>query len=298
MIVVMGASGNTGKVTADALLSRGEKVRVVGRDAKKLQPFAARGAEVAAGDASDAAFLARAFAGADAAYTLIPPDFRAADFRAYQDRIGEATAKALRQSGVKRVAFLSSVGADLPAGTGPIAGLHAQEERLRGLGVDVILLRPGYFFENLYASVPLIQQQGINGSAIAPDVKMSMIATRDIGPVAAAALAAKDFSGVQVRNLLGPRDYTMVEVTRILGAKIGKPDLAYVQFPYEAFGAALEQAGLTKDMARLYVEMSRAFNAGIVKPVGGRTPESTTPTPFESFASELAAAYGAGAPKG
>ena len=294
MIVLMGATGNTGKVAAEALLSRGEKVRVLGRDAKKLQPFAARGAEVAAGDAADPAFLARAFAGADAAYTLIPPDMRAPDFRAHQDRVGEATVQALRQSGVKRVVFLSSVGADLPAGTGPIVGLHAQEERLRGLGVDLLLLRPGYFFENLYASLPLIRHQGINGSAIAPEVKLSMIATRDIGAAAAAALAAKDFSGVQVRNLLGPRDYTMVEVTRILGAKIGKPDLAYVQFPYEAFGAALEQAGLTKDMARLYVEMSRAFNAGIVKPVGGRTPESTTPTPFESFASELAAAFGAG----
>jgi len=294
MIVLMGAAGNTGKVAAEALLSRGEKVRVMGRDAKKLQPFAARGAEVAAGDAADPAFLARAFAGADAAYTLIPPDMRAPDFRAHQDRVGEATVQALRQSGVKRVVFLSSVGADLPAGTGPIVGLHAQEERLRGLGVDLLLLRPGYFFENLYASLPLIRHQGINGSAIAPEVKLSMIATRDIGAAAAAALAAKDFSGVQVRNLLGPRDYTMVEVTRILGAKVGKPDLAYVQFPYEAFGAALEQAGLTKDMARLYVEMSRAFNAGIVKPVGGRTPESTTPTPFESFAGELAAAYGAG----
>ena len=294
MIVLMGATGNTGKVAAEALLSRGEKVRVLGRDAKKLQPFVARGAEVAAGDAADPAFLARAFAGADAAYTLIPPDMRAPDFRAHQDRVGEATVQALRHSGVKRVVFLSSVGADLPAGTGPIVGLHAQEERLRGLGVDLLLLRPGYFFENLYASLPLIRHQGINGSAIAPEVKLSMIATRDIGAAAAAALAAKDFSGVQVRNLLGPRDYTMVEVTRILGAKIGKPDLAYVQFPYEAFGAALEQAGLTKDMARLYVEMSRAFNAGIVKPVGGRTPESTTPTPFESFASELAAAFGAG----
>jgi len=293
MIAVMGASGNTGKVTADALLSRGVKVRVIGREAKKLQAFAARGAEVAAGDASDAAFLARAFAGADAAYTLIPPDFRAADFRAYQDRIGEATAAALRQSGVKRVVFLSSVGADLPAGTGPIAGLCAQEKRLAALGVDVLSLRPGYFFENLHASLPLIRQQGINGSAIAPDVKMSMIATRDIGSAAAAALAAKDFSGVQIRNLLGPRDYTLVEVTRILGAKIGKPDLAYVQFPYEAFGAALEQAGLSKDLARLYVEMSRGFNDGIVKPVGGRTPASTTPTTFEAFAGELAAAYAA-----
>jgi uncharacterized protein YbjT (DUF2867 family) len=292
MIVVMGASGHTGKVAAEALLARGEKVRVLGRDAGKLQAFAARGAEVAAGDASDPAFLARAFAGAEAAYTLIPPDARVPDFRAYQDRIGEATVKALRQAGVKRVALLSSVGADLPAGTGPIAGLHAQEERLRGLGVDLLLLRPGYFFENLYASVPLIQHQGINGGAIAPDVKMPMIATRDIGAAAASALAARDFSGVQVRNLLGPRDLTMAEVTRILGARIGKPDLVYVQFPYDAFQAALEQAGLSKDLARLYGEMAKAFNDGIVKPVGGRTPASTTATTFETFAGELAAAFG------
>jgi uncharacterized protein YbjT (DUF2867 family) len=292
MIVVMGASGHTGKVAAEALLARGEKVRVLGRDAGRLQALAARGAEVMAGDASDPAFLARAFAGAEAAYTLIPPDVRVPDFRAYQDRIGEATVKALRQAGVKRVAFLSSVGAELPAGTGPIVGLHAQEERLRGLGVDVLLLRPGYFFENLYASVPLIQHQGINGSAIAPEVKMSMIATRDIGAAAASALAARDFSGVQVRNLLGPRDLSMAEVTRILGARIGKPDLAYVQFPYEAFQGALEQAGLSKDLARLYGEMSKAFNDGIVKPVGGRTPASTTPTTFETFAGELAAAFG------
>jgi uncharacterized protein YbjT (DUF2867 family) len=292
MIVVMGASGHTGKVTAEALIARGEKVRVLGRDAGKLLALAARGAEVAAGDASDPAFLARAFAGAEAAYTLIPPDVRVPDFRAYQDRMGEATVMALRQAGVKRVALLSSVGAELPAGTGPIAGLHAQEERLRGLGVDVLLLRPGYFFENLYASIPLIQHQGINGSAIAPDVKMSMIATRDIGAAAASALAARDFSGVQVRNLLGPRDLSMAEVTRILGAQIGKPDLAYVQFPYEAFQGALEQAGLSKDLARLYGEMSKAFNDGIVKPVGGRTPASTTPTTFETFAGELAAAFG------
>jgi len=293
MIAVMGASGNTGKVVAEELLGRGLKVRAIGRDAGKLQALAARGAETAVGDVSDPGFLARAFAGAESAYTLIPPDFRAQDFRAHQDRIGEATAAALRQSGVKRVVFLSSVGADLPAGTGPIAGLYAQEKRLAGLGADVLSLRAGYFFENLHASLPLIRHQGINGSAIAPDVKISMIATRDIGTVAAAALAGKDFSGVQFRNLLGPRDHTMVDVTRILGAKIGKPELAYVQFPYEAFGAALEQAGLSKDLARLYVEMSRGFNDGIVKPVGGRTPASTTPTTFEAFAGELAAAYAA-----
>ncbi len=293
MITVMGASGNTGRVVAGALLDRGEKVRVVGRDARKLAPLVARGAEAAVGDATDAAFLARAFAGAESAYTLIPPDVRAPDFRAYQDRIGEATVQALRQAGVKRVVFLSSVGAELPAGTGPIAGLHAQEERLRKLGVAVLLLRPGYFFENLHASLPIIRHQGVNGGAIAPDVKMAMIATRDIGAAAAAAMTTRDFTGVEVRNLLGPRDLSMAEATRILGAAIGKPDLAYVQFPYEAFAAALTQGGLSADLARLYAEMSRAFNDGLVKVEGGRTPASTTPSTFESFAGELAAAYAA-----
>ena len=291
MITVMGATGNTGRVTAEALLSRGEKVRVVGRDAGKLAPLVARGAEAAVGSASDASFLGRAFAGAETAYTLLPPDMGVPDLRAHQDRVGEATVQALRQAGVKRVVFLSSVGADLPSGTGPIAGLHAQEERLRKLGAAVLLLRPGYFFENFHASLPMIRHQGMNGGAIAPDVKMAMIATRDIGMAAAAAIAARDFSGVEVRNLLGPRDLSLAEATRILGAAIGKPDLAYVQFPYDAFAAALVQAGLTPDLARLYAEMAKAFNDGIVKVVGGRTAASTTPTTFESFAKELAAAY-------
>ncbi len=293
MITVMGASGNTGRLVAEGLLARGEKVRVIGRDAGRLAPLVARGAEAAVGDATDAGFLARAFAGAETAYTLIPPDLRAPDFRAHQDRVGEATAQALRQAGVERVVFLSSVGADLPSGTGPIVGLHLQEERLRKLGVAALLLRPGYFFENLHASLPIIRRQGVNGGAIAPDVKMAMIATRDIGAAAVAAIAARDFTGVEVRNLLGPRDLSMAEATRILGAAIGMPDLAYVQFPYDAFAGALVQAGLTPDMAGLYAEMSRAFNDGIVKVVGGRTPASTTPTTFESFAKELAAAYGA-----
>jgi len=144
--------------------------------------------------------------------------------------------------------------------------------------------------ENLAANLPLIQEQGINGGAIAGDVRIGAVATRDIAAAAAEALLAGDFEGVTVRELLGPRDVTMNELTRILGERIGKPDLAYVEFPYDDFAAALEQAGLSPSMAALYAEMSRAMNEGRIVPVEGRNPRNTTPTPFESVADELAAA--------
>jgi uncharacterized protein YbjT (DUF2867 family) len=290
MIAIMGATGHTGRPLAEALLARGEKVRVLGRDEAKLRPLVEKGAEAVAGDPADAAYLTRAFRGADAVYTLLPPDPVAADVRAWQDRVGEATVAAIRQSGVKRVAFLSSQGAEHAKGTGPIAGLHAQENRLRGLGIDVALLRPGYFFENLYASLPMIRHQGINGGAIAPDAPLNMIATRDIAAAAADVLTDRSWKGVVVRDLLGPRTMTMAEVTRAIGHEIGRPDLPYVQFPYDGFAQALVQAGLSPDMAGQYAEMSRAINEKLLG-LPARNPSNTTPTTFESFAGELGAAY-------
>jgi uncharacterized protein YbjT (DUF2867 family) len=292
MFVVMGAAGHTGRVLAERLLEKGERVRVLGRSEEKLKALKDRGAEVMVGDAMDAAYLARAFQGADAAYTLMPPEPGASDFRAYQDRLGEATVKAIQASGLRRVAFLSSLGADLPAGTGPIAGLHAQEERLRNIpGVDVLSLRPGYFFENHFATLGLIKSQGINGGATAPDIPMVMIATKDIGEAAAQALLKPNFRGFTVRELLGPREMTMAECTTIIGKQIGIPDLQYVQFPVDAFVGSLVQAGLGHSLAQLYGEMTQAFNAGKIRSLEGRRPSNTTPTRFEDFAVTLGNAY-------
>jgi uncharacterized protein YbjT (DUF2867 family) len=193
---------------------------------------------------------------------------------------------------VKRVVFLSSQGAQVPAGTGPIAGLHAQEARLQKLGLDVLILRPGYFLENHASTLGLIKHQGINGGAIKADLPMAMIASRDIAEAAAAALVARDFQGFVVRDLLGERDLTFAEVTRVLGERIGKPGLPYVEFPYEGFKGALLQAGLSENMADAYVEMSDGFNTGLI-PATRRTPANTTRTSIEEFAGELAAAYAA-----
>jgi len=292
MITVMGATGHTGNGITHRLLKAGERVRALGRSESKLSELKSAGAEVLAGDATDAAFLASAFRGADAVYTLLPPDPRSSAYRARQDQQGEAIVKAVRESGVRYVVSLSSVGADQPSGTGLIMGLHAQEERLRRLAAtNVLILRPGSFFENFFETLGLIKHQGINGDSVAPDVALPMIATRDIADVAAKALEARNWNGVVVRELLGPRDLTYTEATSIIGEHIGKPDLKYVSFPYADMATALMQMGSSESFAGLYVEMTRAFNERRVTSREGRKPENTTPTRFEDFAGELARAY-------
>jgi uncharacterized protein YbjT (DUF2867 family) len=292
MITVMGATGNTGKKITRALLNAGEKVRALGRSKEKLAELERLGAEILAGDTSDPAFLTKAFRGADAVYTLLPTDRQAPDYRARQDREGETIVEAVRESGVRYVVALSSLGGELAEGNGLIAGLHAQEERLKTLdGVNVLILRPVSFFENFSDYFGLINDQGITGDSVLPDLPLPMVATRDVAEVAAAALRARDWTGVVVRELLGPRDLSYAEATRILGESIGKPELQYIQLDYSEMADSLVQAGLSESFARLYVDMTRAFNEGRVRPRNGRTPANTTPTRFEDVAEELAVAY-------
>jgi uncharacterized protein YbjT (DUF2867 family) len=296
MIVITGATGKTGNAVAEALIAKGIKVRVIGRDAAKLKGLAAKGAEAAPGDLGDTAFLGRVFAGAEAVYALIPPNFGAPDFRAYQKRIGENIVAALAGSGVKHVVHLSSQGAHLPAGTGPIVGLHDQEERLNRLeGVNVLHLRPTYFMENLLMNMDLIKKMNIMGSAVRGDVKFAMIATKDIAAYAAERLAKRDFSGKTVVDLLGQRDLSLSEAAAVIGKKLGKPDLNYVAFPYEDAEKGMEAMGLTPDMSKLYIEMSKALNEGLFAVNIPRTKENTTLTSIEEFADTFARIFQAAA---
>jgi uncharacterized protein YbjT (DUF2867 family) len=295
-IAVMGASGNIGSKLTEHLLAGGHAVRAIGRSAEKLAGAKGGGAEVLLGDAADETFLTKAFTGADSVFTLVPPNPVAPDVRAEIDRVGTSIAAAIAKSGVRHAVAISSIGGDRPSGTGPIAGLHAQEARLKSLtGTNVLVLRPGFFFENFLHSLDLIRHQGINGGGAAGRTTLPMIATQDIAAFAARALAARDWNGFQVRELLGQRDLSFDEATRIIGAKIGKPDLAYVQFPYADYSAALQQAGFSKSVADAYAEMDKAFDDGIVRSIEGRNAANTTPTTFEQFADVIAQAYNSSA---
>ena len=291
MNVIIGATGNIGRRVADGLLAAGKKVRVIGREEARLKRFSEKGAEAVSGSADDAAFLTRVFEDAEAVFTMIPTDIRTENFARYQDVIGEAISSAITSVNVPYVVNLSSLGAEHETGTGPVTGLHRQEQRLNQLTDTYVLhLRPTYFMENFLMSIPLIKTMGINGSAIRADLPISCIATQDIAEVAVNALLKLNFPERKVRPLLGPRDYTFAEATRILGQAIGKPDLAYVEFSYEDMEKGLIAAGVSADVAKTYVELEKALNDGLITGLN-RDAESTTPTTFEQFASVFAAAY-------
>jgi len=287
MYVVLGASGHTGHIVANQLLAGGQKVRVVGRNAAHLQPLAAKGAETFIADVTDAATLAQAFRQADSAYVMIPPNTTSNDPLGYSNRVGDAIAAAVQNAGIKNVVALSSIGADKASGTGPVVGLHNLEQKLNQInGANVLHLRAGYFMENALPQVNAVRQMGAVATPLRADLKLAMIATRDIGAAAAEALLRPSVRGKQTRELLGQRDLTYSEVSTIIGQAIGKPDLKYVQVPDDQFRGVLLQMGMSEQFAKLLVEMTGALNAGYMSALEPRSPQNTTPTSFETFVPE------------
>jgi uncharacterized protein YbjT (DUF2867 family) len=287
-IVICGATGNIGSRIAAILLAAGEPVRVVGRERVRLGPLAAKGAEPWPGDMGDTTFLEKAFSGAGGAFILIPPGYESPDYRGYQEHVGASLVSALSKARVPRVVALSSVGAHLDKGTGPILGLHGLETRLHVLrDAEVMRLRPGYFMENHLWSIPLIRAHGVNGGAVRPDVPIPMVATEDIAKAAARLFLEDRITGGGVRYLLGPRDLTLSEATRILGDAIGAPGLKYVQFAEEDVRKGMGEAGMSESSVEAMLEMERGFNEGTIRPTRERDAESATPTTLEDFAATV-----------
>jgi len=288
MYVVLGASGNTGHIVAQNLLARGQKVRVVGRNATHLQPLAAKGAEIFVGDVGDAASLTKAFQQAAAAYVMIPPNITSDDVRGFQNRAGDAIAAAVNNADLQNVVSLSSIGADKASGTGPVVGLHGLEQKLNQSGAaNVLHLRAGYFMENTLPQVNAIRAMDAAAGPVRPDLKLPMIASRDIGAAAAEALAQLDFRGRQTHELLGQRDLSYDEAAAIIGKAIGKPDLKYNQLPGEKMRAVLVQMGMSDNFAGQLLELAAALNSGHLVALESRNAGNTTPTSYETFVAEV-----------
>lgn len=277
MFTVFGANGNTGSVVANTLLERGKQVRVVGRDASKLERFRARGAEVMVGDVTDAAAVARALAGAEGAYLLVPPDNTSQDMVGRGRAIVDHYAAGLRAHRVPHAVMLSSVAAQVPSGTGPIVITHYAESKLRETGAKLTFVRAAYFMENLLGFAQGMKRDGVlpvfGGGESYP---FPMVATKDIGATAAEALLAPP-AATQVIELMGPRDYSFAdaaaEASKLAGRTI-KP----LVLPLEQMAPALQSFGVSANVAGLMREMTEAFGKGIAHFEGThRTLRGTTP---------------------
>jgi uncharacterized protein YbjT (DUF2867 family) len=274
MFVISGVTGHVGAVAAQELLDRKKAVKVLVRDAAKGASWAKKGAQIAVGSLDDVAFLSGALKGAEGFFALLPPNFAVPDLFASQKKTSDAIAAAVKASGVPHVALLSSVGADLAAGTGPIKGLHYLENALRATGTTLTAIRAGYFQENVANSLTPARQAGIFPNFMASaDYPVPMIATKDIGRLAAESLLKKPANSENV-DLHGPA-YSVRQTAQLVGKALGK-ELKVVDIPAAGHVDALVKAGFPKNIAESFAEMYAGFATGRIKPCGDRLVQGKT----------------------
>jgi uncharacterized protein YbjT (DUF2867 family) len=291
-IIVTGSLGNISKPLAEKLLAENHDVTIISSKAEKKPLIEAMGAKAAIGSVEDVDFLTNVFKGADAVYTMVPPYFGASDWKKHIARIGENLATAVKTAGVKYVVNLSSVGAHMPEGCGPVSGLYYTEKALNNLeGVNVKHLRPGFFYTNFYANIGMVKHMGIIGSNYGAGTPMMLADPGDIAAVAAEELTNLTFNGKSIRYIASD-ERTADEIAKTLGNAIGKPDLNWVEFGDADSLSAMQQNGLPEEVARNYVEMGTALRSGeMAKEYNASKPVPLQKTKLETFAQKFAGAY-------
>jgi uncharacterized protein YbjT (DUF2867 family) len=287
-----GSLGNIGKPLAEILIKAGHDLTIISNAPDMQAKIEALGAHAAIGSVADIAFLTKSFTGADAVYTMVPYNFGATDYRQYVAGIGNNYAAAIKASGVKRVVNLSSIGAHLENGTGPIAGLHDVEQILNRLdNVTVKHLRPAIFYVNFFFDIALMKGQHIMGNNYSKEARLIMAHPRDIAAVAASELQ-QSFTGKSYRYVASD-EQRVSDVVSILGSAIGKPELPWVQFTDEQTFAGMTMAGIMPaTIANLYVELGNAIDKGILwEDYDRNRPETLGDTKLSDFAKEFAMIY-------
>jgi uncharacterized protein YbjT (DUF2867 family) len=283
-IVVTTPTGHIGSKLADILLDRGNEITVIVRNPAKVKSLAARGARVIAGEHSNADVLGAAVENADALFWLTPPNMASHDPLGDAIRFADEGAKVTQKHPELHVVQLSSVGAHLPNGTGPIAGLHATEERFRAVGKNVTSLRANFFMENVLNSLPTIVSDGAIYGLVPGTTKAPQIATADIAEIAANQLVLPP-NGHRVVDVVGPENISFDESAKILSSTIGN-SIRIVTVPGEALKQGLMKAGLSLEMTELFVEMEEALAKGLALEFRGDE-KLTGRTTFQQFANEV-----------
>lgn len=260
--VVLGATGQTGTATANALIGHAT-VRVAVRSESKGAAWKAQGAEVAiVEDIADVDALARAFEGMAGAYILNPPDYASDNLLARAEQVISAIVEAAQQAHLSKIVALSSIGGHLPRGTGNILTAYKMEEKLKSLPKAAIgFVRAAGFMENWRPLLPIAQQTGRLPSLYAPlDRAMPMVSAIDVGQTCAN-LLMQEWQNVKVWELHGPHSCSPNDVATSF-SKVLERDVQAVALPESEWSALLAPMGLSAATIHSYSEMIRAFNNG------------------------------------
>lgn len=293
--VITGSLGNISKPLAQQLIAAGHSVTIITSKEENKAAITALGATAAVGSVEDLDFLQQAFSGADAIYTMVPPNMAATEWKKWIGKIGENYAAAIKANGIKHVVNLSSVGAHLADGCGPVSGLYKAEAALNALeGVHVKHLRPSYFFHNLLANVGLLKLAGIIGSNFGgPNFKMVLVDTTDIAAAAFEELSNLNFTGNSVRYIASD-EVSTDEIATALGNSVDKPATPWVVFTNEQSKEGMLQAGLPLEITENYVEMGAALQSGIMmEDYWKNHPATLGKTKLKDFAGVFASVYNA-----
>ena len=293
MYLITGSTGHVGSIVARELLSKGKKVRIVGRHGIIMKDLVNSGAEPLIGDLANPRFVNKAFQEISAAFCIMPPNNLSENIRKYRQEIARHCVDAIRHSGTKHVVLMSSVGAHIREGCGIVDSLADMEVYFSGLkNVNLLILRAGYFMENLFLELNSIRNSGIIGATLGGDVKIPVVAAKDVAAVATKRLLALDFKGNSIEYVLGPEDLSFNEIAGIIGNAINRPELKYAQLSAKDYKKWMVQSGyVSENVADGFIQMEKAFNSGWAFGAHTRTRENSTPTTFREFVKEISYAY-------
>ncbi|MCP4603681.1 MAG: NmrA family NAD(P)-binding protein [Proteobacteria bacterium] len=285
-IVITTPTGNIGSHLAERLVESGENITLIARYPEKVAELAAKGARIIQGSHDDQAVIDAATRGAKALFWVTPPNLTSDDLRTHYRRFGEAAAMAIEKNNVQHVVHLSSVGADLDSGTGPVLGLHDNERILSMVAKNIVQLRPGYFMENSLWQIPAIKQTGNLYTALSGSTKVPMIATKDIAKRASELLSDLSWTGHNVVESHGHADISYDDVARALSKVLGR-NVTHVQISREQSKQALVQMGASEHIADLFSELAESLKDGCVSFKQPRDSNNTTETSYPVFAGEV-----------
>jgi uncharacterized protein YbjT (DUF2867 family) len=291
--VITGSLGHISKPVVQKLKAKGHSVTVITSSPNKVKDIEALGAVAAVGSVEDRNFLKNAFAGSQAAYLMIPPNTApTGSWIDFQKRVIRNYIEAVKTSDIKHIVFLSSIGAHLGKGAGPVDGLSAAEWHLDQLkDINLRIVRPSYFFNNLMGMIPMIKNMNIMGSNFgSSNEKLVLTATADIADVVANELLNLKFKGHSIRYVASDERHPK-EIAEILSKAVGKPGTPWIEFKDQDALNGMLQSGMHNEVANNYVSLGRAIREGKMQADYWKSKSALGKVKLEEFVKEFAAAY-------